>query len=56
MTFFWFPFVREHLGKLHIHKFMGPDREGPKVLKELVDTVARLLSINFERHLRTGRK
>ncbi|GAB0209507.1 mitochondrial enolase superfamily member 1 [Grus japonensis] len=42
--------VRDHLGKLDIHKSMGPDGMHPRV----ADVIARLLSIIFERSWRTG--
>ncbi|XP_068856794.1 uncharacterized protein [Aphelocoma coerulescens] len=49
-----FPFikedwVREHLGKLDIHKSMGPDRMHPTLLSKLVDIIARPLMIIFGR-------
>ncbi|KFV81576.1 hypothetical protein N308_13167, partial [Struthio camelus australis] len=46
--------VREHLNKLDIHKSTGPDEIHPGVLRELVDVIARPLSIIFERSWRTG--
>ncbi|NWX33671.1 RTJK polymerase, partial [Notiomystis cincta] len=46
--------VRKHLGKLDIHKSMGPDRMHPGVLRELADTIVRPLTIIFERSWRSG--
>jgi len=41
--------VREHLNKIDTHKPMGPDKMYPKVLRELVNVIARPLSIIFKR-------
>ncbi|GAB0209844.1 mitochondrial enolase superfamily member 1 [Grus japonensis] len=46
--------VREHLGKVDIHKSMSPDGMHPRGLRELADVVARPLSIIFERSWRAG--
>ena len=40
--------LREHLGKITIHKCMDRDMMHPQVLKELVDITARPLTILFE--------
>ncbi|PKU47483.1 rna-directed dna polymerase from mobile element hypothetical protein [Limosa lapponica baueri] len=45
--------VRDHLGKLDTHKYMGPGGMHPGVLRELAD-IAKPLSIIFERSWRTG--
>lgn len=45
---------RDHLGKLDTMQSMGPSGICLWVLRELVDVIARPLSINFERLCRTG--
>ena len=46
--------VRDHLGKLDLHRSIGPDGMHPQVLKDLADAVAKLLSIICEWSWRTG--
>jgi len=46
--------VRDHLSNLDTHVSMGPDGMHPCLLRELVDVIAKALSIIFERSWRTG--
>jgi len=47
-------FVRDYLYQLNVHKFMGPHVIHPRVLKELVDVTAGLLSIIYQRSWESG--
>ena len=46
--------VREHLGNINTHKFMGPIGMHPSGLRELAEVIAELLSIIFWRSWRMG--
>ena len=46
--------LRDLLLQQDCHKFMGPDEIHPRVLRELVEVIAELLSIIYQRSLLTG--
>ena len=48
------PGVQKLLERLKVHKAAGPDQIGPRVLKELAETIAPILTVIFKRSYDTG--
>ncbi|KFO60842.1 hypothetical protein N302_15323, partial [Corvus brachyrhynchos] len=46
--------VRELLSSLDVHKSLGPDGIPPRVMRELADELAKLLSIVYQQSWLTG--
>ncbi|NXT11799.1 PO11 protein, partial [Prunella fulvescens] len=46
--------VRELLSRFDVHKFMGPDGIHPRVMRELADELAKLLSFIYQQSWLTG--
>ncbi|KFV06962.1 hypothetical protein N339_04053, partial [Pterocles gutturalis] len=46
--------VRDHVKNLKVHKSTGPDKIHPRVLRQLVDEVAKPLTITFQSLWQSG--